>query len=115
MSCTNKSSLLLALALAVGIGLAPTFAREQTPNTTDAVSSADGGLDPTLKSALTPGFLQTKIKETETATDRDDTAKAKLSEQYHKALSALEAEQPARLRISEGESPSTVSCPRTDG
>jgi len=91
MSRTNKLSLLLALTLAVGMGLMPTFARDPTSSVSGAAARTDGGLDPTLKSALTPGFLENKIKETESVTDLDDAAKAKLTEQYRKALSSLEA------------------------
>jgi potassium efflux system protein len=84
MKCANRQFPVLGLLLALCIGYAAAFAKE-------AASAADAGLDPTLKSVLTPGFLENKIKETESATDLEDTAKARLTEQYRKALSALEA------------------------
>jgi potassium efflux system protein len=43
--------------------------------------------------ALTAGVLESKIKAVDAATDLDAAAKAKLTEQYRKALSHLEAEK----------------------
>ena len=91
MSHMNKLPCALMLSLTLGIGFANAFAQEATPDVTDAAPVTDAGLDPTLKSALTREFLETKIKETEAATDLDEAAKTGLTEQYRKAMSALEA------------------------
>ena len=81
----------LPILLCLFIGGAATFAQEPSPDTPIADSGTGAGLDPTLKSALTPEFLETKIKETEAATDLDEAAKTKLAELYRKALSELQA------------------------
>jgi len=87
----HKLSILLLLMFALGIGWTSATAPAPASNAANAPSGSDAGLDPTLKSALTPGFLEEKIKETESATDIDDAAKARLTEQYRKTLSSLEA------------------------
>jgi potassium efflux system protein len=91
MKYEHKLSRTLALILALGIGWTAAAAPAPAASAADAASGSTAGLDPTLKSALTPGFLENKIKETESATDLDDAAKARLTEQYRKALSSLEA------------------------
>ena len=68
------SAFLLLMLLSIGCTIA--LAQEPTPDTPVAASSADAGLDPTLKSALTPQFLETKIKEAEARTDHDEAAKS---------------------------------------
>jgi hypothetical protein len=91
MKYRHKPSRTLALMLVLSIGCASAAAPVPASNAADASSSRTAGLDPTLKSALTPEFLEEKIKETESATDIDDAAKARLTEQYRKTLSSLEA------------------------
>jgi potassium-dependent mechanosensitive channel len=91
MKYRHKPSRTLALMLVLSIGCASAAAPVPASNAADASSSRTAGLDPTLKSALTPRFLKEKIKETESATDIDDAAKARLTEQYRKTLSSLEA------------------------
>jgi potassium efflux system protein len=66
-------------------------AQESTSGVPIASSDSGAAIDPTLKSALTPEFLETKIKETEALTDLDESAKSKLTELYRKALSELQA------------------------
>jgi len=81
---------LLLLLLWSTIGRAAAIAQESATDIASAASAAGTVLDPTLKVALTPEFLETKIKEVEAATNLDDAVKTKLTEQYRAALSDLE-------------------------
>jgi potassium efflux system protein len=78
------------ILVALAIGCATALAQEPTSDTLTAAPGSRAVLEPTLKSALTPAFLDTKIKETEAATDLDEAAKTKLTELYRKSLSELQ-------------------------
>jgi len=84
-------SLLLLLSLAIGERgtAAPRHPEEASPPSEPAASSI--GADATVKTAVTPEFLETKLKELEAASDIEETVKNRLAEQYRKALSDLEA------------------------
>ena len=73
--------------LSIVIGSASSLA--QSPSPVDPDTGV--GLDPTLKSVLTPEFLNTKIQEAEGAVDLDQTSKNKLIGLYRQSLSDLEA------------------------
>jgi preprotein translocase subunit SecG len=62
----DKSTSLLVLTwtlLWLGIVWTTAHAQEGSPDDTIATSGSPAGLDPMLKSALTPEFLESKIKE----------------------------------------------------
>ena len=84
-----RAALLVLMALSIGCTNA--LAQESASDTPIAASSGVAGLDPTLKSTLTSQFLESKVKETEAATDLDEAAKTKLTDLYRKALSELQA------------------------
>jgi potassium efflux system protein len=90
MKRMNKFLGSLFQILVLSIGFAIALAEHPTPQIPDAAPVISAGLDPTLKSALTVEFLETKIKETEAATDLDEVLTTRLTEQYRKAISALE-------------------------
>jgi potassium efflux system protein len=90
----DKGTPLLLLTwtlLWLGIVWTTAHAQEGSPDDTLATLGSPAGLDPTLKSALTPEFLESKIKEAEAATDLDEAEKSTLTEQYRTALSELKA------------------------
>jgi len=79
------------LLLCLLVGATTAFAQEPPTDTPVASSSPSAELDPTLKATLAPELLESKLKETEAATDLDEAAKTKLAELYRKALSELQA------------------------
>lgn len=87
--CKTSTALLVLLSLSASCEIL--LAQEPNSGAPIASSDARARLDPTLKSALTPEFLETKIKETEALTDLDGSMKTKLTELYRKALSELQA------------------------
>jgi potassium efflux system protein len=84
-------SLLLLLSLTIGErGAAAPRPSQDASRPSDPPPSSIG-MDATVKSAVTPEFLQSKLKELEAASDLEETVKNRLAEQYRKALSDLEA------------------------
>ncbi len=83
---------LLVLLIALSAAFNPAMSQERSGDAPLSSARSQSGMDPTARSAVTPEFLDNKIKETETASDLDEALKAKLTEQYRKALSQLEAE-----------------------
>ncbi len=79
------------MVLCLGIGSTSIDAQDAVPDAEVPVTETGVGLDPTLKSALNPELLETKIKEAEAAIGLDEVLKTRLIEQYRKALSDLQA------------------------
>jgi len=91
MNYSTSTSIALLALLTLSVSCAPTLAREPTSSVSESVPGASAGLDPTLKTTLTPEFLETKIKEAEAASDLGEAAKTKLIELFRKTLSELQA------------------------
>ncbi len=91
MKYQHHSFAAVLVSFILSIGFATALAEEVASDPPGVASGKGAGLDPTVKTALTPEFLETKIKETEAVSDLEETTKTKLLELYRKALSELQA------------------------